>query len=201
MAARSILAGLALATSLTLVGPAQAQAIGPIATRNIPVVGNVPNVCTLDRGRVQPGGLINITGLDGDTLRIQQLTDPQTLAARSASATISFEAMCNFPHQIRLESQNNGLWPVDARVASVTPGFASALPYRAEVAWGQTNGSLQANATVRAANEQRIAVNGANSGNLLLRVELLQGASNGEANAPVVAGVYSDTLRIYLEPR
>ncbi|MCZ8172072.1 MAG: hypothetical protein O9272_10075 [Brevundimonas sp.] len=201
MAARPILAGLALASSLALAGQTMAQTPGPIATRTMPVAGTVPNVCTMDRGRVQPGGLINITGLDGDTLRIQQLTDPQTLAARSASATISFVAMCNFPHQIRLESQNNGLWPVDARVASITPGFASALPYRADVAWGQTTGSLEANATVRAAAEQRITVNGASVGDLRLRVELQQGASNGEANAPVVAGIYTDTLRIYLEPR
>lgn len=201
MAARSTLAGLALATSLALGSQALAQTPGPVATRTVPVVGTVPNVCTMDRGRVQPGQLVNITGLDGDTLRIQQLTDPQTLAARSASATVSFVAMCNFPHQIRLESQNNGLWPVDARVASITPGFASALPYRADVNWGATSGSLLASATVRASTEERIAVNGANAGNLQLRVELQQGASNGEANAPVVAGVYADTLRIYLEPR
>ena len=54
---------------------------------------------------------------------------------------------------------------------------------------------------MRAAAEQRITVNGASVGDLRLRVELQQGASNGEANAPVVAGIYTDTLRIYLEPR
>ncbi len=200
MAARSLLAGMALATGL-LASQVTAQAANPVASRTMPVAGSVPNVCTMDRGRVQPGGLVNVTGLDGDTLRIEQLTDPQTLAARAASATVTFVAMCNFPHQIRLESQNNGLWPVDARVASTTPGFASALPYRANVAWGQTTGSLEADAKVRATNEQRIAVNGASVGDLRLRVELQQGASNGESNAPVVAGIYTDTLRIYLEPR
>jgi len=191
---------MALAAGL-LASQVTAQAASPVASRTMPVAGSVPNVCTMDRGRVQPGGLVNVTGLDGDTLRIEQLTDPQTLAARAASATVTFVAMCNFPHQIRLESQNNGLWPVDARVASTTPGFASALPYRANVAWGQTTGSLEADAKVRATNEQRIAVNGASVGDLRLRVELQQGASNGESNAPVVAGIYTDTLRIYLEPR
>lgn len=199
MTRRLLIGRLALAASVTLATQAHAQS--SIATRTMPVAGNVPNVCSLLRGKIQPSGLVNVTGLDGDVLRIQQLTDPETLAARSASATVSFTAMCNFPHQVRIESQNNGLWPVDARVASTTPGFASALPYRASVAWGETRGSLLANATVRSLAEERITVNGATAGDLLLRFELQQGASNSEWNAPVVAGIYTDTLRIYLEPR
>jgi hypothetical protein len=199
MALRPILGGLILAAGIAASGPLAAQTTS--ATRTMPVSGNVPNVCSLDRGLVQPGGLVNVTGLDGNALRIQQLTDPQTLAARSASATVSFTAMCNFPHEIRLESQNNGLWPVDGRLAAPTTGFASALPYRALVNWGSTSGSLQADATIRTLKERRIAVNSASEGDLLLRFELDQGASNGELNAPVVAGIYTDTLRIYLEPR
>lgn len=192
-----ILLGLALGMAAV---PAAGQT-APTATRTMPVTGNVPQVCTLQRGRLRPGGLVNVNGLDGDTLRILQLTDPQTLATKSASATIAFEAVCNFPHRVRVVSQNNGLWPADSRVASATPGFASALPYRASVTWGPASGTLYADATVRQLHEQRIDINQATAGDLQLRIELQQGASNVEVNAPVLAGAYGDTLRIYLEPR
>jgi hypothetical protein len=199
MRARPILFGLALGLTAPAAMPAAAQT--PINVRTMPVTGNVPQVCTMQRGQIRPGGLVNINGLDGDTLRILQLTDPQTLATKSARVTVAFDAVCNFPHRVRIESQNNGLWPIDARVASPTQGFASALPYRASVAWGPAGGTLYADATVRQLHEQRIDVNQATAGNLELQIELQQGASNVEVNAPVLAGAYGDTLRIFLEPR
>ena len=192
---------LALAASALafVASPALAQTTS--ATRTMPVVGNAPQVCALQRGQVQPGGLVNINGIDGDTLRILQLTDPQTLAAKAASATISFAGFCNFPHRVRIESTNNGLWPTDGRISSASGGFAYAVPYRASVAWGMTNGALSADATVRQINAGQWDVNQATAGNLTLRIEIQQGASNVEVNAPVLAGAYGDTLRIFLEPR
>ncbi len=44
-------------------------------------------------------------------------------------------------------------------------------------------------------------VNQPTAGDLQLRIEIQQGASNVEVNAPVLAGAYADTLRIFLEPR
>lgn len=192
---------LALPVAAVVAGSVPALAQSRVAERELGVEGNAPLVCTLQPGRIQAGGLVNIVGLDGDTLRIQNLTDSQTLATRAASATISLAAMCNFPHQVRIESQNNGLWPTDARQAAQVPGFATAIPYRARLVWGPVNGELTTDAAMRRLATSRVAVDQAVVGDVQVRIDIAQGASNTEVNAPVVAGSYEDTVRIYLEPR
>ncbi len=192
---------LCLAASAAALAALPAAAQTTTATQTFPVTGNAPQVCALQRGTIQPGGLVNINGIDGDTLRILQLTDPQTLAAKAASATISFEGFCNFPHRVRIESSNNGLWPNDGRISAASGDFAYAVPYTASMAWGVARGSLSADATVRQISAGQWDVNQPTAGDMTLRIEIAQGASNVEVNAPVLAGAYGDTLRIFLEPR
>ncbi|MBF9151518.1 hypothetical protein [Novosphingobium jiangmenense] len=202
MSGRSLRASsrLAISTMLCLwAGHAAAQQAP--AVRALAVTGVTPQVCTLAAGDLQAGQLVNFNGVSGDTLQVTQLLDQQTLAARPASATISFSAVCNYPHQIRLESENNGLWPTDGRQASDAPDFATALPYGASLSWGNASGQLQTDARVRGTRAQRIDVNEATAGTVTLRLAILAGASNNGVNAPVLAGVYGDTLRITLEPR
>lgn len=189
----------ALVFATSLASPLAAQST--TAVRTMPVSGSVPQFCTMQPGKLQAGGLVNINGLDGDTLSILQLVDPQTLAAKAASASVSFESACNFPHQLRIESQNNGLWPTDGRMAAVDTGFAYALPYEASVSWADASGTLSTDAKVRTMAQQLVNVPSAASGDLIVRLQLQQGASNVGTNAPVLAGAYGDTLRIYLEPR
>ncbi|MDE1918928.1 MAG: hypothetical protein KGJ57_22725 [Sphingomonadales bacterium] len=165
------------------------------------VTGYAPQVCTLQPGRIQPGGLVNLRGLDGDTLQIEQLTDPQTLAVRATSATIDFAATCNYAHRLRVETQNNGLWPTDGAMGRNAPGFAYALPYNASISWAGRSTVLQADAKVRRLNQQILLVSTAATGQVELRLQMDAGASNTRANAPVLAGVYGDTLRIYVEPQ
>lgn len=171
------------------------------ATRSLPVTGSVPRTCAMQQGKIAPGSLQNIAGLDGDTLRIIQFTDPATLAVRAASVTVSFDAVCNFPHSVRVESQNNGLWPIDQRVSDRPAGFAYAVPYTARVNWGPVDALFDATAKVRSQNQQVIAVNDAVAGEFRLRIEIQDGASNVVTRAPLVAGNYVDTVRIFLEPR
>lgn len=190
---------LAIALLYGIAAPAWAQQAS--VARGLPVTGSTPQVCTLASGDLQTGQLVNFNGISGDTLQVTQLLDQQTLAARPASATVSFAAVCNYPHQIRIESQNNGLWPTDGRQASNAAGFATALPYDASITWGSASGSLQTDARVRSTREQRIIVDQATAGTVTLRLAILAGASNNGVNAPVLAGVYGDTLRITLEPR
>ena len=191
-----------LFAALAGASPALAQGVNPgTATRSLPVTGSVPQTCAMQQGKIAPGSLKNIAGLDGDTLRIIQFTDPATLAVRAASVSISFDAVCNFPHAVRIESQNNGLWPIDQRVSDRPAGFAYAVPYTARVTWGPVNAQFDANAKVRSQNQQVIAVNDALAGDFNLRIEIEDGASNVETLAPLVAGTYVDTVRIFLEPR
>ena len=195
--ALKLAAGLALAGALS--APALAQSAQD--TKSFPVVGNAPEVCALDQGRLRPGQLVNFSGVDGDTLQILQLVDTQSLATRPASATLTFSAVCNFPHRVRIESANNGLWPTDGRQITQAPGFATALPYDASVQWGPITGALRTDAKVRRLVEERFSVDVPTAGDFQLSLKLDAGASNTQVNAPVLAGVYGDTLRIYLEPR
>ncbi len=182
-----------------IAAPAAAQSL--TVTTALPVTGSVPQVCAMQRGSIQSGSLVNIAGLDGDTLRIIQFVDPATLSVKAASATISFDAVCNFPHAVRIESSNNGLWPVDGRITQVPGGFAYAVPYTAQVTWGVANAQFSADAKTRRIAQQTINVEAPAAGQLNLRIEIAEGASNVVNRAPVIAGTYVDTVRIFLEPR
>lgn len=199
MRAFALRAAAPLGLALALAAPAAGQSL--TAVTDLPVTGNVPQVCALQRGQIQPGSAINVVGLDGDTLRIAQFVNPATLSVRAASATVKFDAVCNFAHALRIESVNNGLWNSDGRITQPPAGFAFAVPYTAQVSWGTANGQFTADAKARRLSDQTIAVESAAAGELNLRFEIAEGASNVEVAAPVVAGTYTDTLRIFLEPR
>lgn len=184
---------------VVVAAPVAGQSLTTVTS--MPVTGSVPQVCAMQQGSIQSGSLVNIVGLDGDTLRIIQFVDPATLSVKAASATISFDAVCNFPHAVRVESSNNGLWPVDGRISQVPGGFAYAVPYTAQVTWGVANAQFSADAKTRRIAQQVINVGAPAAGQLNLRIEIAEGASNVENRAPVIAGTYVDTVRIFLEPR
>src|SRR5687767_12908039 len=100
-----------LAALFGALSAANAHAQSAVASQALPVSGNTPQVCSLGQGALRTGELVNFRGTDGDTLRVIQLIDPRTLATQSARATVSLGGVCNFPHRIRVESQDNGLWP------------------------------------------------------------------------------------------
>jgi hypothetical protein len=191
-------ASLILLAGLALPGTAQAQA--RIATRTAPVVGNAPNVCVLQQPRLAQGAQNNFRGLNGNTLQIDTLVDPSTLATRGASAELRFNAVCNFPHRLRVEAQNNGLWRTGSTVLP-PQGFAYAIPYQALLSWGAGTILLNADAQIRRIHEERITVDQPTAGEVQLRVEIQPGASNVQSNAPVIAGNYGDLLRVTLEPQ
>lgn len=190
----------AAATGLLAAAPAGAQSQDP-ASRSLPVTGSTPQVCVIDRSTLQAGELVNFRGSDGDTLQIVELLDPATLAARPASASVEIAAVCNFPHRIRLESQNNGLWPIEGNLSAGRNDFATALPYQATVNWADRNGTLLADAEIRRVVETRVDVDEAAAGTVRLQIAMDAGASNTRAFSPVLAGTYGDTVRIFLEPR
>lgn len=190
---------LLLLAAATLAFPASAQSL--VASKDMPVTGNVPLICAMQTGQIQPGSANNVVGLDGDTLRIAQFVNPDTLSVKAASATVRFEAVCNFAHAVRIESANNGLWPTDARITQAPAGFAFAVPYSASLAWGPANGQFVTDGKSRRLVQQIVNVDTPVAGELSLKFDIAEGASNVETSAPVVAGIYSDTVRIFLEPR
>jgi hypothetical protein len=191
----------AIAAIALAAGASPVAAQTRVATTNMPVVGSAPQICTLQPPRLA-GALTNFRGLSGETLQIDQMVDSTTLATNAARAEVQFEAVCTFPHRLRVESQNNGLWRTSQTAgATASPGFTYAVPYSAEVSWAGNNTTLDTDALSRRVAEQGILVDEPSAGILNLRIVIQQGASNVRANAPVIAGWYADTLRLVLEPR
>ncbi len=188
-----------LIAGLVAASPALAQST--TVSRTMPVTGSAPQICAMEQATLASGSQDNFRTLSGNLLQIDTLVDPRTLATNAASAQIEFAAVCNFPHRIRLESENNGLWQTDGSMNQPAEGFAYALPYQAALTWGEVNGVLSADANVRRISERRFNIDQATAGAIELSITIEPGASNIRANAPVLAGYYGDTLRIFLEPR
>jgi hypothetical protein len=189
-------------TSAALVFACQASAqAATSASQTFAVSGGAPQVCAVSNPVLSAGGLVNFQSLNGTTLQLAQLANPQTLATNAATATITFAAVCNYPHQIVLESQNNGLYRGGAVGAPPPAGFADGVPYTADLTWGQVTSRFFVPATTRQVNQNRVPVPTATAGDLKIELTVQAGASNLSANAPLVAGVYTDTLRVTVEPQ
>lgn len=187
------------AATLLLAGAASAQTV---SSKGMAVQGSAPQVCAVQSPTVSAtGALINFRGLNGTTLQIDQLTDPQTLATRAASVNVSFSAVCNYPHRITLERQNNGLWRNAAGGVGAPSGFADGVPYTATLNWGDVVQRFEVNASSRQLSRSSVLVDKATAGTILLRLDIQSGASNLRANAPLIAGTYQDTLRVTVEPQ
>ena len=187
--------GLSLAASGAASGAAQA------ATQTFQVGGSTPQICTVQSPVLSQGALVNFRSLNGTTLQIDQLADPKTLSTIASSADVSFVAVCNYPHRIRLESQNNGLFRGGATGVAPPAGFADGVPYTATLVWGPVSNSFFVDATSRRLSQQVTPVDHGVAGSLKIHLAIQAGASNLSANAPLIAGNYSDTLRVTVEPQ
>ena len=197
-------ASLLLAASL-FAGPAYAQITPSLpegaVRKDYPVIGSAPEFCQLgepELARTAPP--VNIRTVIGRVVSIEELTDRETLSTRAASVELAFDAACNFPHQITLESDNNGLFRQSA-TATAPVGFANAVPYRAELIWDEQSLTLDADALNRRTIRTLLSANEATAGPLILRLAVLPGATNITTHAPLLAGEYRDTLRITVGPR
>lgn len=191
----------ATALALLLIGQAARAQTSGDNTRDMVVRGRVPQVCALASPTLASGALNNFRTLTGSSLEVDQLTDPVTLSTRAASARISFAAICNFAHQVVLESRNNGLWRSELGLPPAPAGFSDAVPYTATLEWGPINTSLQADASDRRIRDRTQAVDQPVAGDIVLRLDIQPGATNLQTNAPLVSGVYRDTLRLTVEPQ
>jgi hypothetical protein len=178
-----------------------AQTQQAVQTRSFQVTGSSPNICVMQAPSLAAGAQVNFRGLNGTLLQIDSLVDPTTLATNAASVELRFDAVCNFPHQLKVEALNNGLWRNTSGAAAAPNGFAYAIPYQARFTWGQRSLLLNADAQIRRFNEQSLRVLDPTAGTVSMRFEIQPGASNIQSNAPVIAGNYAETLRITLEPQ
>jgi hypothetical protein len=175
---------------------AQAQTLGG---QNYLVRAQVPQVCTVELPVLANDRPPVNFSANGTSLTIDRLTDPESLAANAASVSVDFNAVCNYPHRIVVETQNNGLW----RDAQTNPanGFADAVPYVATLQWGGVDTVLTVDAGFRGTRDFTVNVNEPAAGAIGLKIDIVAGASNTRANAPLLAGVYRDTIRVTVGPQ
>lgn len=198
MAAIRTLALLTAGATLSLAASAQDLST---SQADFSVEGFAPQICAIQNGQVAEGSPVNFLGLNGTTLQIDKLVDPSTLSTRGASVEIDFPAVCTYPHRISLESQNNGLWRRAAGTGTAPQNFADGVPYTAQLEWSDVNRRLEADTTTRTTRTLTASVDQAAEGFVKLTLTVLPGASNLRTGAPLVAGVYEDTLRVTVEPQ
>jgi hypothetical protein len=165
------------------------------------VAGRTPVVCTLTSGPGSGDGFNNFSSADRNVYRVDQMIDAATLSTRAASFELTLNGVCNTAHRIRMESLNNGLWQLSETPPTRPAGFGTAVPYDLTARWTDQVVQISADAAIRQPRERSVPIARPASGDLRLRFEILAGATNLSANAPMVSGAYSDTLTIILEPQ
>lgn len=185
--------------------PLQAQTVelpeGAIQ-EDFPVIGSVPELCALGEPTVSnTSAPINVRTIIGRVVEIEEMMDPATLSTQAASVEIAFEGYCNYPYEMSLSSDNNGLYRQLAGGVGVPVGFANAVPYFAELRRDDDIIRIDANALSR--REVRDSFSGAepSASPLILRLQVMPGATNITTQAPLLAGEYRDTIRITVGPR
>jgi len=187
--------------TLATPNPVAAQDMTASDAADYQVAGSTPVVCTLALADGSDDRLLNFRAADRNFYQVEEMVSPATLSTRAASFEITLDGVCNSAHRIRVESLNNGLWQVSETPPARPDGFGTAVPYQLTVRWSQRTVQLSADAGVRQLREEVVPIGEPAGGDLLLQFDIAEGATNVAANAPLVAGSYSDTITVTLEPQ
>lgn len=181
-------------------------AIGVMATSSaaqdrqvVQVLGSAERICTLGLPGLGNGAAMNFDTSGGSVFSVTQLTDDTMLTTLAARVTVDMSAMCNGVHRISLGSDNNGLWR--QQTGSTQSGFGYAVPYQANLIWAEQEYILTADAITRVYVEDQLPVSRAAAGNITIEFEISPGATNQGQNKPLLAGDYSDVLRLTVQPQ
>lgn len=166
--------------------------------QTVTVLGQAEQMCLLGDIGAGAGPVTNFDTLTGAVLTVTQLSDAQTLTTRAASINLSVDVMCNSLHAVTLSSDNNGLFRNQNIPAA---GFGHAVPYQASMVWADEQGRLVADAATRQAVEQVLLVGRPHTGAMQIEIDIQAGATNAGLGYPLLAGEYSDILRLTVEPR
>jgi hypothetical protein len=82
----------------------------------------------------------------------------------------------------------------------VGAGIASAVPYTANLNWGDVGLSFFADGLSESQQERNVETTGAVSGQLVVEIKIIAGATNLGPNRPLGAGEYSDVISIEVGP-
>ncbi|HEX3919750.1 MAG TPA: hypothetical protein VHW60_20620 [Caulobacteraceae bacterium] len=182
----------ATATLATLGAGLPAQA----APVTLTVTSAVANLCIVGPAQVNSGGATNLGVVSGNTVNIAQLTNDQ-LTTRATAFDITFDATCNAAHRVTVTSERGGLRR--DQTGGNHPGFADGVPYTTRFDWDSSEATLLAPAQSLSEVSQNLDIGAPAAGSLVLHVTIDAGATNLVTNSPLIAGGYSDTLRVVMQ--
>lgn len=194
-ARQSIIVGLSglLAWGGGALAPALSQ-----TQQTVEVIGVAEPLCNLGAVAQGSGPQLNIDVTSGAVFTVTQLADPLSLSSQAAAITLAVPATCNTIHRVALASDNNGLWRTEG---GSNAGFASAVPYAAELTWSDQNHRLDATGASRGYVEESVLVGQPATGDIVIDFSIDAGATNAGFGAPLLAGEYADVLRVIVEPQ
>lgn len=166
-------------------------------SQTVEVIGSAEQRCVLGQPQQGTGALFNFDAPSGSVFRITRLADPESLSTRAAQVTLALTAMCNSSHRVVIGSDNNGLWRDSGGAAP--SGFADAVPYTATLTWADQERPLTAEGIFRQGVEEEMRVDRPNTGAMAIQFRIDAGATNAGQDAPLLAGEYSDVLRVTVE--
>jgi hypothetical protein len=188
-----ILGGAALALGAVSWPAVQAWA----TDQSINLSANVAKFCKFDSLPTFTG-LNNISvvsnSIGTSVLNVTSATSA-TGVLNSGAFNFNVSSTCNSPSKVVLTSQNGGL--KDATPTPVSSGsFVNRIDYSAIAIWGLVSAGALVTTGTAGQSAQTGTTTSASTGNLQVAFSLLTLSTN-----PVLAGDYSDTLRVSLEPQ
>lgn len=156
--------------------------------------GSVADTCSLGTPSVSASSNANLAS---SVVTFSALADETTAVFTGGGSTIqlSFDGMCNYAHDVSIQSTNG--WLINADNTQIAPGsgnFNETVGYTPTVQWHTELASFNATAGT-AGQKTSKSIPGAFAGTVGLQINLV-GVS--DPSAPMLAGTYTDDLVLQL---
>jgi hypothetical protein len=177
-----------IAAALALPGMAQAQELTR-ASQRLEMTAVAPVACVISPATVSSAAnaSYSATGTSSGQVNITELVDSSTAAPRASSIELNLPVVCNASHRVELRSANGGL--LRAGATGRGGAFRESLAYQVGLDWaGQ---SVELTTSNRSAT---ISASQPGKGEMVIRIATPAGG------APMVAGQYSDSIVVEVQP-
>jgi hypothetical protein len=163
---------------------AYAQEVIANAASQVEIGGSAGRVCRIDAPTTLRAANASFapSTVNSGQITIARVVDPITGVAQSAQISLSFEAVCNVAHAMRVRSANGGLTREEGKVEG---SFASLVDYNVVARWAGQTGSQEFRGI---SGQILLPIEDGAAGSLELDVQTRPGT------APLATGRYSDAL-------
>ena len=179
--------GTAFADDSQITDASLAGTVSPTCTIS-PMTQFSADGANLGGGATSTAATVNLTGLANATTAMYE---------PGVAITLNFTGMCNYVHNVGVQTTTGNLKAVTAANAQVASSldFIKTLDYAATINWGNKVGSLSADGTAMKKSPNRV-VTGSYSGTGSLVISITDPSAAAIATQPLIAGTWSDTLTL-----